>query len=111
MTPLCSVPQRNAGTSRTTRFTLSMGGLVVASSTSLVNFIFTECIASLQPRVPAHFVVLDVSGYGASEAPTALCAAIAFLLFGQGLYPQRCTLPRFCLPLSNLQQPPSLAHA
>ena len=73
LTSCFSVPQRDAATTRRTRFTLSTAGLIVASTSSSgwVDFIFTECIASVQALVPAHAVVFDVVGHGETHVSTA----------------------------------------
>jgi hypothetical protein len=68
LTSCLSAPQRDAATTRRTRFTLSTAGLIVASTSSFgsANFVFTECIASVQALVPAHAVAFDAVGHGES---------------------------------------------
>ncbi len=91
LTLLCSVPQRDAAPTRTARFSLSMNGLEVLSSTSGVNFIFTESISAVQLSVPAHAIVFDVSGHGQHRA------TVRFFHLLQRTY----CLPRIC-PFSCL---------
>lgn len=89
LTSCFSVPQRDAATTRRTRFTLSTAGLIVASTSSSgwVDFIFTECIASVQALVPAHAVVFDVVGHGETRVSTAaydLCSKCCIRLYDNG---------------------------
>ena len=102
LTFACSIPQRAAAASRTTRFSLASGGLVVFSSLAAANFLFTECIASLQPLAPAHAVVFDVSGFGERLQQGAAPRA-RFSRLHQGSLQPPCTLQHFsplcCCPL------------
>lgn len=103
LTLLCSVPQRDTAATRNARFSLSMNGLEVFGSTSVANFIFTESISAVQPSVPAHAIVFDVSGYGQHRA-TARFICHSALIVCPGFVPSAAYTAAI---LPSLQLPPA----